>query len=332
MAIICTLVAALIFVLGWAKSFYISLIISLGLGFTIRYTKIWLRVRNPKLNLGLQYVFASLISIAIWVVLPVVYMYKVSPNSVSESLSAYLFFFIFSCVIAAILSYLYYRTEQSFVLQQALDKAEIARVKQDKELLETRLRLLQSQIEPHFLFNTLANIQALIKIEPKMASKMLIALTALLRQSLNRTRDEWLTLSHELRFNKAYLAIQQIRLGDRLSISYEISDKILDTMHFPPMLIQPLIENAVVHGIEPISEGGEIVLSIDVKDKNLIIKITNDCSSDSTQDGHQGHGVGLKNIQERLKQLYGEAAKFTCESQQQRYTAQMEVPVHVTNI
>ena len=336
MTVICSLVAFLLYFVGLAEYLTISLVISLGVGFTTRYAKIGLAKYYPKLHLASQYVIASCLAILIWIVLPIVIRYQFKPEEVNTTLGTYALIFVSASVIAAILSYLYYRTEQSFILQQALDKAEIARVKQDKQILETQLRLLQSQIEPHFLFNTLANIQALISIDPKKSSKMLTALTSLLRQSLNRTRDEWLTLSHELRFNKAYLAIQQIRLGDRLQIKYDISDKLIDSIHFPPMLIQPLIENAVVHGIEPIPEGGVIEFKVAIDEGFLDIHIINDCTqviNSKEHKGHKGHGVGLNNIQERLTRLYGEESEFSYNNQiKGRVIVKMKVPINVPEV
>lgn len=333
MAAICTFVAFLLYFFGLADHFTISLIISFGIGFTTRYGKLILAKYKPTLRLATQYLISSSLAILLWAITPMVVLYNFRPEEVTAAINTYAIILVSALIVTAILSYLYYRTEQSFILQQALDKAEIARVKQDKEILETRLRLLQSQIEPHFLFNTLANIQALISIDPKKSSKMLTALTSLLRQSLNRTRDEWLTLSHELRFNKAYLAIQQIRLGDRLQIHYDISDKIIDSIQFPPMLIQPLIENAVIHGIEPIPEGGNIDFKIAIHEGFLDIKIINDCAKATDSESHKGHGIGLNNIKERLTQLYGDESSFSYNNQDKgRVIVKMKVPVNVPKV
>jgi sensor histidine kinase YesM len=330
MLIVCTMVGILLFALGWAGNLAISLLISNAMGFTVRYCKIWLAKAYPDLNLSLQYGYSALIAIVVWGFVPILIRYQFNPEAVNQSLGQYVTIIFVCIIVVAIISYLYYRNEQFYLLQQELDKAEIARVKQDKKMLETQLRLLQSQIEPHFLFNTLANIQALINIEPKSASKMLMALTSLLRQSLNRTRDESLTLSHELRFNKAYLAIQQIRLGDRLRVEFDVSDQIVDNMLFPPLLLQPLIENAVVHGIEPMAEGGLVKLSIHIEDSQLHIEIYNDCALEPVAPTHKGHGVGLTNIRERLEQIYhGEATLAFDKTQTGSVTVTMEIPINV---
>jgi len=331
--IICVLISLVLYLIGFSESLVIALVISITMGFTIRYVRLWLASRRPNLLLAVQYLIASLTALVLWGILPLLYWYHLDAQSIIGAVQKYAAIFIVTALIVAVVSYFYYRMEQAWLLQQALDKAEIQRIKQDKQLLETQLRLLQSQIEPHFLFNTLANIQALISIEPKLASKMLTALTSLLRQSLQRTRDELLTLSHELRFNKAYLTIQQIRLGDRLRVHFDISDKILDSMQFPPMLLQPLIENAIIHGIEPLADGGDLALTIKIINNRLLIRIENDCALQPQTSKHRGHHIGLTNIQQRLTQLYGEQAKFEFnDSVAGKVVVEMEVPLDVAAV
>jgi len=335
LAIICILIGVAIYAAGWADYLWLSLLISMGLGFTTRYSKIWLNRLRPQAPLWMQYFLSGLIAVGLWGLLPLGLRYRQLVGSSSEDLSYYLPALLTIGLSTLIISYVYYSRERFFLLQQALDKAEVARVKKDMEALEIRLRLLQSQIEPHFLFNSLANIQALIHIEPKQASKMLLALTSLLRQSLKRTRQEWAVLADELSFNKAYLAIQEIRLGERLRVHFDISDRVRNDLLFPPMLLQPLIENAVVHGIEPLGQGGELHLTITVADQLLLIELYNDGSLSQQPTGHQGHHVGLKNTRERLHQLYGKAASFSIREQAPRnkekqsgVLVKMEVPCH----
>ena len=288
---------------------------------------------RPQTPLPLVYTAAVLFAVAIWGLIPVLVRYRLLAADNSVSLLNYLPALLIGTGATLVLSYIYFSREQAFALQQALDRAEINRINKEKEVLETRLRLLQSQIEPHFLFNTLANIQALITIEPKQANKILAALTALLRQSLNRTRQEWLTLGDELRFNKAYLAIQQIRLGDRLRVTLDISEKVQDNLLFPPMLLQPLIENAIVHGIEPLRQGGELRLSIQLAAQRLFISIYNDGSPSVTPSAHQGHSVGLGTTRERVRQIYGDTAVFSFEDQGTcGVLVKIEVPIHVANM
>mgnify|MGYP006360986135 FL=1 len=333
LALVCSVVGLFLYAVGWAEYLWLSLVISLGIGFTTRYSKIWIQKVRPQTPLPLVYTAAVLFAVAIWGLIPVLVRYRLLAADNSVSLLNYLPALLIGTGATLVLSYIYFSREQAFALQQALDRAEINRINKEKEVLETRLRLLQSQIEPHFLFNTLANIQALITIEPKQANKMLAALTSLLRQSLNRTRQEWLTLGDELRFNKAYLAIQQIRLGDRLRVTLDISEKVQDNLLFPPMLLQPLIENAIVHGIEPLRQGGELRLSIQLAEQRLFISIYNDGSPSVTPSKHQGHSVGLGTTRERVRQIYGDTAVFSFEDQGTcGVLVKIEVPIHVANM
>ena len=338
LALVCCGVGLFLYAVGWAEYLWLSLIISLGIGFTTRYSKIWMQKIRPHMPLPLVYTVAVLFAVAIWGLIPVLVRYRWLLDSAAGqvdsavSLLNYLPALLMGTAATLVLSYIYFSREQAFDLQQALDRAEINRINKEKEVLETRLRLLQSQIEPHFLFNTLANIQALIALEPKQANKMLSALTALLRQSLNRTRQEWLTLGDELRFNQAYLAIQQIRLGDRLRVSLDIADNVPDNLWFPPMLLQPLIENAIVHGIEPLRQGGELRLSIQLVEQRLLINIYNDGSPSVATSAHQGHSVGLATTRERVLQIYGDTAVFSFADQGTAgVLVKIEVPIYVAS-
>jgi sensor histidine kinase YesM len=338
LALVCCGVGLFLYAVGWAEYLWLSLIISLGIGFTTRYSKIWMQKIRPDMPLPLVYTVAVLFAVAIWGLIPVLVRYRWLLDSAAGqvdsavSLLNYLPALLMGTAATLVLSYIYFSREQAFDLQQALDRAEIHRINKEKEVLETRLRLLQSQIEPHFLFNTLANIQALIALEPKQANKMLSALTALLRQSLNRTRQEWLTLGDELRFNQAYLAIQQIRLGDRLRVSLDIADNVPDNLWFPPMLLQPLIENAIVHGIEPLRQGGELRLSVQIVEQRLLINIYNDGSPSVATSAHQGHSVGLATTRERVLQIYGDTAVFSFADQGTAgVLVKIEVPIYVAS-
>ncbi|WKE64773.1 histidine kinase [Gallaecimonas kandeliae] len=324
---VCLVIGWTLYFIGWSASLGLSLAIALGMGFTVRYGRRLLAASFPAMAPALQFLIAALVSCLVPLVLLELYL----PGDVHIAPDRYLGIILVCALIALAISYLFYRSEQSHALQQALDRAELERVKQDKELLETKLRLLQSQIEPHFLFNTLANIQALIALEPKTASKMLSALTALLRQSLTRTRDEWLTLEQELKFNEAYLAVQQIRLGERLRATFDIPDQLPGSILFPPMLLQPLIENAIVHGIEPLKDGGELRLSIASSADKLQISLFNSCP-EGQQSHHKGHKIGVNNTRERLARLYGDQALFSLDHLEHGVQVYLEVPLNVTRL
>ena len=178
----------------------------------------------------------------------------------------------------------------------------------EKRAIEAHLKLLQAQIEPHFLFNTLANVSSLIDGNPELAKQLLNRLDDWLRVALVRARSSSTTFGDEIDMLGNYLEIMKIRFGDRLRWRIEASEDVRRS-DFPPMLLQPLVENAVRHGIEPKVGGGMIsvvaqidadVLRISVRDNGLGI------------DGSVGAaGVGLNNVRARLETLFGSAGELT---------------------
>ncbi|MBU1343595.1 MAG: histidine kinase, partial [Proteobacteria bacterium] len=168
--------------------------------------------------------------------------------------------------------------------------------------------LLQAQIEPHFLFNTLANVISLFDIDVEKARQMLIDINEYLRISLQRTRQEMITLSQELDLVRQYLEIFKIRMGKRLS--YEIIDRtdMLD-LAFPPLIIQPLVENSIKYGIEPKVEGGTIIIDCWTQENSLNIVIT-DTGIGLDKDANLA-GIGINNVSLRLEAIYGNRASLT---------------------
>jgi sensor histidine kinase YesM len=201
----------------------------------------------------------------------------------------------------------------------------VNRLSSEKESLEAKLRLLQAQIEPHFLFNTLSNVLSLIDTEPAKGKSMLTDLIHYLRTSLSRTLPETITLGQEIDMIKAYLSIQKIRMDERLSFTVEL----LDTLRqhpFPPMLIQPLVENAIKHGLEPKIDGGSITIKVMEKDNLIRTEVIDTGIGLST---YQKNGVGIGNVMERLQLLYGEKGRLTLEeSKPSGVRATIEVPKH----
>jgi sensor histidine kinase YesM len=169
-----------------------------------------------------------------------------------------------------------------------------------------RLSLLQAQIEPHFLFNTLANIHSLIKEDPEAASVVLEQLNSYLRTSLRRTREPTSTVGEELELVEALLGIAAVRLGSR--IEYSISAPAdLRAAPLPPLLLQPLVENAVRHGIEPAIEGGRIHVEVCRRNGDLEFTVSD---TGMGLDINAPGGVGLANVRARLAALYGVGAKL----------------------
>jgi len=227
--------------------------------------------------------------------------------------------------------YFFYTREQAFMMREALKEAELKQAEKEKALLLSQLKLMQSQIEPHFLFNTLANLKGLIHQAPSKATLMLDKLTELLRQSLSATRDQDRTLNDELNFCEAYLSIQKIRLEERLRFTIEVNKEVDLHCAFPPLLIQPLVENAIEHGIEPSEEGGEVKVLLTMSEAaKLVIEVKDTGVGLSYSNNNAGHGVGVANVRSRLESLFGEKAKLLIrECAKKGVISRIEVPVHV---
>ena len=175
-------------------------------------------------------------------------------------------------------------------------------------LAEARLRALQAQIEPHFLYNTLANVVGMIEPQPLQARHMLERFIDYLRASLAASRADSATLGAELDLAAAYLDVLAVRMGPRLRYRYEIEDGCRDLI-IAPMLLQPAVENAVAHGLEPKVEGGEITLRVFRQQARLVIEVSDTGAGLSDAPAKPGGGVGLSNLRARLRSLYDGAAQ-----------------------
>ncbi len=175
-----------------------------------------------------------------------------------------------------------------------------------RQLAEAQLKMMQAQVEPHFLFNTLASVDYLIETDPARASQMQKNLIAYLRASLPQMREGSTTLGKEVAQCRAYLEILKVRMDERLQYAIVVPQGLL-TAQFPPMMLQSLVENAIKHGLEPKPDGGSVTIAADVVDGVLRVTVA-DTGLGLASDA--GSGVGLSNIRERLLQLYGGRAKF----------------------
>ena len=176
-----------------------------------------------------------------------------------------------------------------------------------KELAVAKLSLLQAQVEPHFLYNTLASAQLLTRTDPARADGMLGHLITYLRNSLPRTEDSLSTLGEEVERARAYLQILRIRMGERLRLEIQVPDALKPVM-LPPMMLQTLVENAIKHGLEPQPEGGTVWIIAREADAKVTVTVADDGRGFSDEGG--GTGIGLKNVRERLRLAYGDAASF----------------------
>jgi signal transduction histidine kinase len=207
--------------------------------------------------------------------------------------------------------------------QARFHRAESERHQLEKSLLEAKLQLMQAQIEPHFLFNTLANVQHLVETDPPEANRMLESLIQYLRAALPQMRESATNLGREIDMARAFLEIQRVRMGSRLDFAIDVPDA-LKCHNFPPMMLITLVENAVKHGVDPCCECGTITIRAKEDEGRLRVSV------EDTGEGikpKKGGGVGLANIRDRLKALYGASARLVIEERVPHgVVASIEVP------
>lgn len=192
---------------------------------------------------------------------------------------------------------------------------------------EAELRALRSQINPHFLFNSLNSISALTASDPQSARTMTLLLADFLRRSLSLGSKQFVPLEEELALTQNFLAIEQVRFGDRLSVETRIPDDALRSK-VPPLILQPLIENAVNHGIAHLLYGGRIVLAATRSRSRLKVSVENPCDPDRPL--RKGHGIGIDNVRSRLKALYGPEARIDIDAVPSLFRIELSFPAPFT--
>jgi sensor histidine kinase YesM len=204
--------------------------------------------------------------------------------------------------------------------------AEIERAHTAKRMLESRLQAMQARVEPQFLFNTLAQVRRLYAVDALLAERMLGDLIAYLRAAMPRMRDTTSALAQEIELARAYLAIVKVRLGDRLSFSVDLPDGIGEA-RMPPMMLLPLIDHAVVYGLEPSEKSGSIIISSTVDGGKLKLTIA-DSGAGFVAEGTGRDGIA--SIRERLEALFGQDGQLRLEPTAASGTqAVMEIPYEI---
>jgi len=191
------------------------------------------------------------------------------------------------------------------------------------------IQALRARIRPHFLFNSMNTIASLIAISPETAERAIEDLSDLFRASLSEQNMN--PLRDEIELAKSYLAIESLRLGDRLQIEWQIDEKLLAT-EVPSLCVQPLAENAIYHGIEPIEKGGKIVISALQIDNSLKLSVSNPLMSEKQSSAFKkGNQMAQDNIRQRLNLVYGSKGRFTINDTKDNYTVSLIIPLDVTH-
>lgn len=173
-----------------------------------------------------------------------------------------------------------------------------------KQLAETKLKVLQSQLQPHFLFNTLHNINGLIYEDKDAASKMITDLSDMLRMTLENKDENEISLKKEMELIEKYITIQSSRFKDKLETKIDIDNDVLDSK-VPNMILQPLVENAFEHGLSKITKTGQLIITARSDNNNLVMEIHDNGNGINSNDiKSQKSGIGISNTKERLEQLY----------------------------
>ncbi len=242
--------------------------------------------------------------------------------------------FLFNVVVAffngLFVSLFFYVKLSAARAQATLARAEAERHLLSKQAIEAELKLMQAQVEPHFLFNTLASVQYLTETDPPAAHRLLGHLIAYLRAALPQLRASSTTLGKEVELCEAYLNILRTRIGPRLAFAIDVPAE-LRAQPFAPNLLISLVENAIKHGIEPSADGGAIAVRARRDGERLVVEVEDTGRGIADAAAKPGGGVGLANVRERLAALYGSRARFTLSGLEPRGTrAVLEIPVDAT--
>jgi len=225
-------------------------------------------------------------------------------------------------VVAGFLLYL-----MSVALHYALLAVEASR-ESALQARDAELRALKSQINPHFLFNCLNSISALTSSDPARAREMCVRLSDFLRSTLGLGERASIAWREELQLARTYLEVEQIRFGSRLQVEMQVDDECAECQ-VPPLVLQPLIENAIKHGIATMVDGGTVRLEGHIGDGHLAVRVEN--SFDPDAPSPRRNGLGLRNVRNRLETRFGDAAHLHVSAQDNRFSAEMVFPCHRTD-
>jgi two-component system sensor histidine kinase AlgZ len=315
-------------VLGWTNAVVLAVPMALAYGFLC--LSAWYLTRGlPFDRTGAGRVVATAVAAAVvssaawlvtargWIALLRTFgQWSAGPSAFRASAPTVFGFGVLLYLLALAISYLVTAAEASQEAERrSLGLQVLAR--------EAELRALRAQIDPHFLFNSLQSISALTSADPAAARRMCVLLADFLRETLALGARDRIPLSSELALARRFLAVEQLRFGDRLHV--EITAGGAEACEVPPLLLQPLVENAVTHGIAHALDGGMVRIHAERRASSVTITIENPCDPDRPVG--RGTGLGLRNVRERLRSFYGNDAALMTDEIGGRFMARVEMPL-----
>jgi sensor histidine kinase YesM len=302
----------------------ISALIYSGLSLTLWYPFMYFKSGSPKISSVISnHTITGAISVSLWIlitrfILNLIMKDQVDFQAYWDTTLPYRIgtgIFIYSLVVLT-----YYLVVSLSDLSER--KAREARL--ESVVKETELRLLRSQINPHFLFNSLNSISSLTITDPERAREMIVKLSEFMRYALSRKDEQPVSLRHELENLLLYLDIEKVRFGDKLITEEKIEDQCLDFM-IPVMLLQPLYENAIKHGVYESTETVRIITNARLTEEFMEITISNNYNPESFQK--RGTGTGLSNVARRVELYYGNNASLRTSKENGMFTVSIYLPV-----
>jgi two-component system LytT family sensor kinase len=249
-------------------------------------------------------------------------LYLVIPPYVARSLQAWLEIVRTSFADDTLVYITIVVAAHAFVSLKRVRRHEAEKYEYQQALAASELQALKMQLQPHFLFNTLHGIATLADEDPKTAKAMIIKLSNLLRAAFDRDSSDLIPLESELKFAREYLDLEQMRFGSRLKIGWVVAPETCQLL-VPQMILQPLVENAVQHGIASLREGGWLEVATGTNNGTLNIQVRNSAGDKPSN----GNGVGLRNVEARLKYLYsGDATLRLAVAEDRTFTASLVLP------
>ena len=275
----------------------------------------WLNTLPGQTGILLSFILMMVVSLG-FSLLVIAINQQLSLDNLTSPLGDYFLIriMLISAVIYAVILRYFYVQQQWKIHIQSQSRAEI--------------QALRARIRPHFLFNSMNTIASLIAFSPEKAEKAIVDLSDLFRASLREQNTN--TLNDELELTRSYLDIETLRLGERLSLNWNIDDD-LTGVEVPALCLQPLVENAIYHGIEPLPEGGVISITAQLENNKLRLSVSNPLG-DGAISKHESNHMAQENIRQRLALVYGKNASFIIEQTDKTYTIVLEIPLESKSI